>query len=178
MAGWRLSQLRVVPCLQGQAPRGRKGELRPLLLPLRRTDPTMRGSANHEEELEMIQHYPNATQVSDLQRLDPPAAVLQAVRVMYAGAGREKLARYAFGLADKVADVTILERKRQRSARPGGSASRRDRHGAGVHRDRQPDHPHLGGPRPREAPILVNAGAGAAHRHAVRSPPVNACIWR
>lgn len=58
----------------------------------------------------MIQHYPNATQVSDPQRPDPPAAVLQAVRVMYAGAGREKLARYAFGIADKVADVTILER--------------------------------------------------------------------
>jgi hypothetical protein len=34
----------------------------------------------------MIQHYPNATQVSDFQRPDPPAAVLQAVRVMYAGA--------------------------------------------------------------------------------------------
>jgi hypothetical protein len=29
---------------------------------------------------------------------------------MYAGAGREKLARYAFGIADKVTDVTILER--------------------------------------------------------------------
>ena len=58
----------------------------------------------------MIQHYPNATQVSDLQRPDPPAAVLQAVRVMYARAGREKLARYAVGVADKVADVTILER--------------------------------------------------------------------
>jgi hypothetical protein len=38
----------------------------------------------------MIQHYPNATQVPDLQRPDPPAAVLQPVRVMSAGAGREK----------------------------------------------------------------------------------------
>jgi hypothetical protein len=70
----------------------------------------MRGAANHEEELEMIQHYPNATQVSDLQGPDPPAAVLQAVRVIYAGAGREKLARYAFGVGDKVSDVTIRER--------------------------------------------------------------------
>jgi hypothetical protein len=46
----------------------------------------MRGSTNHEEEVEMMQHYPNATQVSDFQRPDAPAAVLQAVRVMYAGA--------------------------------------------------------------------------------------------
>jgi hypothetical protein len=29
---------------------------------------------------------------------------------MYAGAGREKLARYAFSIADKVADMTIPER--------------------------------------------------------------------
>jgi hypothetical protein len=46
----------------------------------------MRGSANREEDLEMIQNYPNATQLSDLQCPDPPAAVLQAVRVMYLGA--------------------------------------------------------------------------------------------
>jgi hypothetical protein len=34
----------------------------------------------------MIQQYPNATQTSDFQRPEPPAAVLQAVRVMYLGA--------------------------------------------------------------------------------------------
>jgi len=34
----------------------------------------------------MIQHYPNAAQMSDFQRPEPPAAVLRAVRVMYAGA--------------------------------------------------------------------------------------------
>lgn len=34
----------------------------------------------------MIEHYPNATQLSDLQRPGPPTAVLHAVRVMYAGA--------------------------------------------------------------------------------------------
>jgi uncharacterized membrane protein len=34
----------------------------------------------------MIQQYPNAAQVPELQRPDPPASLLRAVKVMYAGA--------------------------------------------------------------------------------------------
>jgi hypothetical protein len=70
----------------------------------------MRGCAHHEEEEEMIQHYPNATQVSGLQRRGLRGAVLQGGQGHVRRRGPRKLARYPFGIAGKVADVMILER--------------------------------------------------------------------
>jgi RNA polymerase sigma factor (sigma-70 family) len=48
----------------------------------------------------------------------------------------------------------------QRPARPGRSAGRRHRGGAGIRRRRRPDPPHLGHTQPRQAPAL---GDGLTH---------------